>query len=83
MISLVYSHYESSLGALSAIYFMALIINSLLVISSAVFFIEVVLAIASTKSSSKIRAIHSAENCGRGTSAQRKYRCNTHSCRRQ
>ena len=53
MISLVYSHYESSIGVLSEIYFMALIINSLLVISSAVFLIEVVLAIASTKSSSR------------------------------
>ena len=39
MISLVYSHYESSLGVLSAIYYMALFINGLLVISSAVFFI--------------------------------------------
>jgi cellulose synthase/poly-beta-1,6-N-acetylglucosamine synthase-like glycosyltransferase len=53
VISLVYSHYESSLGALSAIYYMALIINCLLVISSAVFFIEIVLAIIATNSSSR------------------------------
>jgi len=53
VISLVYSHHESSLGALSAIYYLALIINCLLVISSGVFFIEVVLAITSTKSSSR------------------------------
>ena len=43
---------------------MALIINCLLVISSAVFFIEVVLAIIATKSPSmESGQIYSAENC--------------------